>query len=297
MSSQYRRFTSIHFVFALTILAKSGGIPHFSGVSQPYLSLEAELHDPFWASADGGSEIVLMSKFLGNHPGPAVEMGAGSGRLLFPLREMGFEIEGVEFSKDMLAIAEKHGCGGGIHHGDMSTWRDGRIFSSVLAPAFTFQLASDPAACLRHWHSLLVPGGGLYLTVFMPYAELFGDLPENEWYRDHSCDLPDGSHALLETRHRLDRKNRLLHREHRYTISGKTNTSHLSKQTVRWFEHRELIGLLEECGFRHELAFLDFNAANVTDDPENVDFDGILTYHAVAEIIRKPIISAGGPSC
>lgn len=252
-------------------------------MNQPYLSLEAELHDHFWASADDGSEIVLMSKFLGNHPGPAVEMGAGSGRLLFPLLEMGFEIEGVELSRDMLAIAEKNGCGRMIHHGDMNLWRDGRAFSSVLAPAFTFQLAGDPAACLRHWRSLLVPAGGLYLTVFMPYAELFGDLPENEWYHDHSCHLPDGSHALLETRHRIDRVNQLLHREHRYTIRGKTNASHFSKQTVRWFEHRELVELLEKCGFRRDLTFLDFNPANVTDEPENVDFDGILTYHAVAK--------------
>jgi len=252
-------------------------------VSQPYLSLEAGLHDLFWASADDGSEIDLMSKFLANHPGPALEMGAGSGRLLSPLREMGFEIEGVELSKDMLALAEGRECGSIIHHGDMTIWQDGRVFSSVLAPAFTFQLAGDPAACLRHWHSLLVPGGGLYLTVFMPYAELFGDLPENEWYHDHSCDMADGSHALLETRHHLDRKSRVLHREHRYTISGNTNASHLSKQTVRWFEHRELVGLLEECGFLHELTFLDFDPSDVTDDPDNVDFDGILTYHAMGK--------------
>jgi len=209
-------------------------------------------------------------------------MGAGSGRLLFPLREMGIEIEGVELSEDMLAIAEKQPHGRMIHHGDMNTWQDGRVFSAILAPAFILQLSSDPGACLRHWLSLLKPGGGLYLTVFMPYAELFGDLPENEWYRDHSCELADGNHALLETRHRLDRENQLLHREHRYTISGKSNASYLSSQTVRWFEHTELVNLLGDCGFHHELTFLDFNPDNVADEPDNVDFDGILTYHAVA---------------
>ena len=52
---------------------------------QPYLSLEAELHDVFWQAADDGSELRLMSAFLRRHPGPALEIGCGSGRLLLPM--------------------------------------------------------------------------------------------------------------------------------------------------------------------------------------------------------------------
>ncbi len=267
-----------------TFLAKRpiSGVNH--RVSQPYLSLEASLHDAFWASSDDGSEIALMADFLRKHAGPALEMGAGSGRLLFPLRDAGFPIEGVELSHDMLAMTAERGHPPPIHHGDMSDWHDGRVFSAILAPAFTLQLARDPSATLRHWHSLLAPGGGLYLTVFMPYAELFGDLAENEWYHDHSCELPDGTPALLETRHRLDRKNQLLHREHRYSTGGGSPATHHSTQTLHWFEHRQLLSLLANEGFRHELTFLDFDPAKVADDPDSADFDGILTYIA-AKII------------
>jgi trans-aconitate methyltransferase len=253
-------------------------------MSQPYLSLEAELHDAFWEAEDAASEVGLMAAFLKKHPGPALEMGAGSGRLVLPLIEMGLEVEGLELSPDMLALGAEHAKRRGLHatthEGDMSTWRDGRKFAAVLAPAFTLQLAADTAATLRHWHSLLENHGGLYLTVFMPYAELLGDLPENKWYEDHRASLADGREALLETRHQLDHARQILTREHRYFLSGSPPLTHQSQQTIRWIEHQQLLDLLAECGFSVDHFFLDFDPARAVADPDSVDFDGILTYHA-----------------
>lgn len=260
------------------------------GVSQPYLSLEAELHDAFWEAEDDGSEVRIMAAFLRKFPGPALEIGAGSGRLMFPLLELGFEVEGLELSRDMLELgrsrARRLDIRPVMHEGDMSDWSDGRKFSALLAPAFTLQLASDPTATLRHWHGLLENGGGFYLTVFMPYAELLGDLPENEWYEDHKVTLPDGRKGILETRHRLDRERQLVEREHRYSLSGNPPVTYHSRQTIRWFEHGEIVSLLANCGFRMDRFFVDFDQDRVVSDPDRVDFDGILTYHTtrMAEI-------------
>lgn len=253
-------------------------------MTQPYLSLEAELHDAFWEAEDDGSEVRLMAKFLKKHPGAALEIGSGSGRLMFPLLEMGFAVEGLELSRDMVELGKIHAKEMGIepvvHEGDMTTWDDGRKFSSLLAPAFTLQLAADPEKTLRHWHGLLENGGGLYLTVFMPYAELLGDLPENEWYEDHRVTLADGREGLLETRHTLDFERQWVEREHRYTLSGDPPQEHSSKQVIRWIEHGQMISLLAGCGFRVERFFLDFDPKRVVADPDRVDFDGILTYLA-----------------
>ncbi len=253
-------------------------------MSQPYLSLEAELHDAFWQAEDDGSELRLMDDFLRKHPGPALEVGSGSGRLMFPLLERGFEIEGLELSADMIALGDKRarrmGLNPRVHHGDMTCWKGARRYAALLAPAFTLQLADDPEAALRHWHGLLENGGGLYLTVFIPFAELFGDLPGGEWYPDHRAALPDGRLGLLETRHRLDRERRILHREHRYTITGNPPLTHESRQTIRWFEHRDLAELLERTGFRVDRCFTDFDPSLEVTDPERDDFGGILTFHA-----------------
>jgi SAM-dependent methyltransferase len=253
-------------------------------VGQPYLSLEAELHDAFWEAEDDGSEVRLMAGFLKSHPGVALEMGAGSGRLMLPLVKTGHEVEGLELSRDMLELgrarAAREGIRAVIHEGDMSSWNPGRKFSALLAPAFTLQLAADPAATLRHWHRLLENHGGLYLTVFMPYAELLGDLPENEWYRDHSVTLPDGREGLLETRHRLDRARQIVHREHRYSIAGDEALAHASTQDIHWLEHDQTLELLAGCGFHVGKFFVDFDPKRPVTHPDRMDFDGILTYHA-----------------
>ena len=203
-------------------------------MSQPYLSLEAELHDAFWEAEDDASEVRLMADFLKKFPGRALEIGAGSGRLMFPLVQMGLEVEGLELSRDMLELGKARAREMGIqpmmHEGDMADWNDGRKFSSLLAPAFTLLLASDPAAVLRHWHGLLENHGGLYFTVFIPYAELLGDLPENEWYEDHRVTLPDGREGLLETRHRLDHERQQVEREHRYRIRSEQQSERRGEQ-------------------------------------------------------------------
>jgi SAM-dependent methyltransferase len=258
---------------------------HFHLVSQPYLSLEAELHDAFWDAEDDGSEIHLMTEFLKKHPGPALEIGSGSGRLMFPLLQAGLEVEGLELSPDMRALggskAAELGLKPIVHAGDMCDWQPRRRYAALLAPAFTLQLAADPASTLRHWHGWLENRGGLYLTVFLPYAELEGSLPEGEWYEDHHASLPDGRTGLLETRHRLDLEKQLLHREHRYSLSGNPPITHQSRQTIRWIDHREMTGLLETCGFRLERWFADFDLHSENHAPEQENDEGIVTYYAV----------------
>lgn len=254
-------------------------------MTQPYLSLEAELHDAFWDAEDDGSEVRLLADFLKRHPGPALEMGAGSGRLMIPLLQKGLAVEGVELSPDMLALgserAKKAKVVSLIHAGDMGTWDDGRKWASILAPAFTLQLGDDAEKILHHWHSLLQPGGALYLTVFMPYAELLGDLPEGEWYHDHGATLADGTHAVLETLHQLDHEVQRLTRQHRYTVYSDPPRTHESTQVIRWIEHSQMVDLLKRTGFRIEKFFLDFDPKRTTRDPDREDFDGILTYQAV----------------
>ncbi len=256
-------------------------------MSQPYLSIEAELHDAFWEAEDDASEVRLMADFLKRHPGPSLEIGSGSGRLMFPLLKAGFGIEGLELSADMRALgverARRLDVCPVVHAGDMTTWQPRRRYAAVLAPAFTLQLAADPGAVLRHWHGWLENLGGLYVTVFMPYAELLGDLPEGVWYPDHQADLCDGRHGFLETRHRIDRDRQLLHREHRYTLSGVGDAAavrHESRQTIRWIEHGEMLDLLKNSGFSLQRYCLDFDPEHTPADPESVDFGGVITYHA-----------------
>jgi len=235
-----------------------------------YTSLEALLHDAFWAEEES-PELAWLDAVIEE---PALEIGCGSGRLLLPLLRKGRRIEGLDHSAEMLELCRRSagelGLDPALHLDDMATFRPGKTYASVLVPAFTLQLAEDPVAALQNFRRLLRPGGLLYLTVFVPLAELNGELPENEWYADHETTLGDGRRATLDTRHSLDRRRRILRREHRYRLhDGDRVREQLTTQTVRWFTPRELHRLLADAGFGIESAVAEFDEEEpVTDEAQ-----------------------------
>jgi SAM-dependent methyltransferase len=242
-----------------------------------YTSLEALLHDAFWAEEGEPAELALLDEVLREHPGPALEVGCGSGRLLLPLLQKGHDVEGLELSPDMLAMcrtaAEDLSLEPVLHEGDMISFDSGKRYQSLLLPAFTLQLADDPAAALAHFHTLLAPGGVIYLSVFIPFAELHKELPEGEWYEDHRIPWAGGRSAVIDTRHQLNRKNRILDREHRYRLlepDGSIAAEHISRQTLRWFTARQLRGMLGKANFEPIHAIADFDPEVPVDDEAQV---------------------------
>lgn len=250
-------------------------------VSQPYESLAAELHDAFQDSHGPSPEIPLMHDFLERHPGRSLEIGCGSGRLLLPLLELGHSVEGLELSSEMVTMAQHRanteGLDISIHEGDMSAWSPQEPYASLLAPSFTLQLAEDPLATLKHWHDWLQTGGGLYITTFVPYGELIGELPENEWYLDHEATLPNGDDAILETRHELSGEKLKLTRQHRYQIKDQPETLYECSQTIRWGEPMQWQEWLETAGFEVAAQFLDWDEQHIDANPGPDDYDGIIT--------------------
>ena len=245
-----------------------------SAVSSNYTSLEAELHDVFWSSEES-PEFEWLDSLLKNHPGLALEIGCGSGRLLLPLIKSGHTIEGLESSHEMLEMcrssAALESLSPVLHLGDMTTFTSENPYHCVLVPAFTFQLSEEPMATLKNFKKLLIPGGLLYLTVFIPFAEIDGELPENEWYPDHDLDLPDGRHASIQTRHQIDRKNRILKREHHYRLTAGNNArEHHSEQSIRWFTAHQLAKLIAEAGFIVETAVADFDDQQPVDEASQI---------------------------
>ncbi len=240
-----------------------------------YTSLEALLHDAFWAAEGEPVELTFLDALLRDHRGPSLEVGCGSGRLLLPLLQKGHHVEGLDLSADMLALCRESAAALDLdpvlHHGDMAVFDPGRRYASLLLPAFTLQLAEDPAAVLEHLRGLLDENGVIYLSVFSPLAELHGELPEGEWYPDHETRLHDGRKAGVETRHRLDRRRRILFREHLYRLhDGEKPLEHRSRQTLRWFTPRQLRGMLAKAGFTPLHAMADFDEEIPVDDEAQI---------------------------
>ncbi|MGB0993327.1 MAG: class I SAM-dependent methyltransferase [Akkermansiaceae bacterium] len=233
-----------------------------------YTDLEATLHDAFWQGFD--EELPLLETFLARHPGTALELGCGSGRLLLDLLGKGYLMEGLDNSPEMLAIcqesAEKSDLSPVLHQADMADFQTGATYSAIVIPAFTLQLLDyqKVSTLLETTQRHLHPGGGLYLTTFIPWAEITGELEEGEEFLDHETYLPDGSSAKCHTTFQIDRLSQRLTREHRYEMldtDGNPTDSSTSTHHLTWFWPRELTNLLTAAGYQIDQTIQDFNPA------------------------------------
>ena len=124
-----------------------------------YQSLEAELHDVFWDAEGPAAELPLLKKFLRRHPGKALEVGCGSGRLLLPLLKEGFQIEGLDNAPEMIALCETaakdQGLSPSLHTCDLFALPPGTLYQAITIPAFTLQLLPNPIAAVMQLRDLL----------------------------------------------------------------------------------------------------------------------------------------------
>lgn len=250
-----------------------------------YQSLEAELHDVFWEAEGPAAELPLLKKFLRRHPGKTLELGCGSGRLLLPLMKDGFDIEGLDNAPEMIALgeasAQKQNLTPVFHSCDFAALPPENHYQSIVIPAFTLQLLPDPIATARQISERLTEGCGLYFSVFYPWAEIEDELPQNEFYPDHSLTLPNGKTASITTRHSIDKQAQILTRTHRYEISSNAGVEreHESIQTIRYCSEADWTHLLEATGFKLTDTFWDF----LPEETESDDTAGVTTFFAVKQ--------------
>lgn len=234
-----------------------------------YQSLEAQLHDLFWRAEPDADESPLLRGFLEQHPGKALEVGCGSGRLLLPLIKSGYPIEGIEISSEMvellLADATAQELSPVVHHADINDFAATEQYSAITIPAFTLQLLSreEALAALTSLRKMSTASGALYFTVFIPWSEILGDLEEDVWHLDKKAPYQDKLVARCYTKHSINRLEQTLHRKHRYEISkssGKRLEEHLSEQLLQWYFLAELQLLLEKSGWTYQSHDADLSA-------------------------------------
>ena len=235
-----------------------------------YTDLEAKLHDTFWEQEDIISELPLLKKFHENKP--SLEIGCGSGRLLLPLLENGTPIDGVEISPEMVSLLHENAAKqnltskleeqtihtADITHSELNLQEN--KYHRVSIPAFTAQLLTR-----ENFHSLLnqalnytTPDAQLYLTLFIPWAEIAGELSEGDWYLDHEAKIGEQGEikAKCKTKFTINRLHQTLSRKHLYTVTHPSGEKqqHRSKQEIHWYSYPEIQLILAANGWKsHQL--------------------------------------------
>lgn len=111
---------------------------------------DARLYDALGAQHFGGSDLAYWRRLCAWYGSPALELACGSGRLTIPLAQQGVDIEGLDLSPAMLALAREKSRGLRLpwHLGDAADFTLHRRFSLIFLP-------NNSVAHLLTWGSLL----------------------------------------------------------------------------------------------------------------------------------------------
>lgn len=148
--------------------------------------------------------------------GPVLDAGCGSGRVLVPLLDAGFEVEGCDQSADMIAVCREKAAAAGhdprllvqaLHQLYL-----GRRFRTIIVVG-VFGLGSTrdrDVEALRRLHDHLEPGGTLLLDLEVPWSDPGAwacwtstgrdDLPEPWPDEPHRRQTPSGVTYTLANR-------------------------------------------------------------------------------------------------
>lgn len=137
--------------------------------SQFYTGLVAELYDPLASEPARADDYVAALEQLGT---PALELACGSGQPLLDLVERGYDVDGLDASRDMLdrcrRAARQRGLEVELHLGEMQAFALSRRYRCIFLAGASFTLlTSDDAAlgALRSIRAHLEPGGSALIPL------------------------------------------------------------------------------------------------------------------------------------
>ncbi|MGW2744386.1 class I SAM-dependent methyltransferase [Streptomyces sp. NPDC001450] len=109
---------------------------------------------------------ALLRSWLPEHPADVLDLGCGTGSLSLLAAEQGHRVTGVDSSPAMVerARAKLAGRDAVVLHGDAAAPPVGEQRYDVVLVRHVLWALPDPARVLRHWRTLLRPGGRFVLV-------------------------------------------------------------------------------------------------------------------------------------
>ena len=137
--------------------------------------------------------------------GRCLELGSGTGRLLWPLRQAGIDVEGLDQSPAMLQACALKGQALGLqaplHQSDWRSLDLGRRYQAVLMPFNGLQHLTRTEDLLDFFSGLrahLVPGGLWALDVHLPQAGILARDPGERFGVEDGPSSSTGERVVAE---------------------------------------------------------------------------------------------------
>ena len=192
----------------------------------------------YWATVNlDAPELDLYEQYLRS---PVLDAGCGTGRLLAPLRERGFDVEGCDASADMLERCRQRVPDATLWVSPLHELDPPRRYASIVC-AGVFGLGStreQDVQALTRLHDALLPGGTLVLDN--------EEVPFNHRVRDWGK-ASEGEITLRTRVDAVDETDRCVHMTMRAESQDGRREEHAI--TIRQWYRDELVPMFHDAGF------------------------------------------------
>ncbi|MDN7242933.1 class I SAM-dependent methyltransferase [Planococcus sp. N028] len=227
-----------------------------------YSSLSSEVYDLDKPVGSSFGDIEYYTERLATCTGSILEPAAGTGRLLVPLLEQGFQVDGFDVSGDMLAICrdncEKRGFAPALFEAKMESFSLDKKYGAIVIPTGTFLLLherEESLEALRNFHHHLADGGKLIVDLFLPSELELGKLSVRKWETANG-DVITVESQIVE----VDpiKQYRVSQARYEKWRNGRLMQTELERYPLRWYGVEEFRMILEHIGFEDITVSADF---------------------------------------
>ncbi|MEI3606287.1 class I SAM-dependent methyltransferase [Pseudogracilibacillus sp. SE30717A] len=245
-----------------------------------YSKLSSEVYDIDKYVGFSFGDVEFYSDRLASCTGKILEPGVGTGRILIPLLEKGFKIDGFDVSNEMLKICrrncEKRGLNPKLFEGKMESVLLETEYEAIIVPTGTFLLLhkrEDSLNALRNFYNHLSNGGKLIIDIFLQTDLTIGDVSTRtlETQNDEMITLES---KIVE----VDYINQYTVSHNRYEKwnNGVLTQTELERFPLRWYGIEEFKTILEQIGFEDIVISADYkNREYPTNSSQTITFEAV----------------------
>lgn len=218
-----------------------------------YSKLSTEVYDLDKPVGSSFGDIEYYLERLKGTAGRILEPAVGTGRMMIPLLQAGFEVDGFDVSPEMLAKCRDNCRIRGLHpelfEERMESFTAGQKYGAIILPTGTFLLLHEreqSLQALHNFHQHLETGGRFIVDLYLP-----GNI-ELEKSSTRTWSLENGDTMTLESKKvEVDWVNQYTVSHNRYEKwrDGKLIETELERFPMRWYGVAEFKLLLEQIGF------------------------------------------------
>jgi SAM-dependent methyltransferase len=229
-------------------------------------------------------DIPFWLSLAQSTPGPLLELGCGTGRVMFKLADRGFQVFGLDNDREMLVFLNKRRkprSSGRIHvlQADMTSFRLRKIFPLIYVPCNTWSILDSASrqAALSVIREHLLPDG--IFAASLPNPVLLDSLPgEEDGEVEDIFLLPDGTPVQVSSSWLKTRGSFLLRwnydllfgdgRVERYTLQGEYDTApverYLEELSLAGFDIEDIYGSYHRSPYSPDSPYFIFTARRKT---------------------------------